>query len=990
MSRKVLIVGSGVAGMRASYDLASVGFEVTLLEYRTYTGGTLMQLDKQFPTDSCGICRMQPRTTDFEYAEFCPRKDFYFPGVEVLRDVMVEKIDDGENNAKIVVLRHKGLIVSPDLCIGCGKCVDICPIEIKDEFNGFFETKKAIDRASPYSIYSLYSIDEEHCTRCGECVKVCPTDAITLGDETIETREFDAILLTPGFEEFIPEELTEYGWGVFPDVVTSIELERLYSPIGPNFGQLKRPTDSKEPESIAFIQCVGSRCAERPYCSSACCMYSMKEARQIKHLLPNLAVKIFFMDIRAFGKDYYRYQLETEKKGIEMVRCRVPKVYCDENTNQLSLSYETESGERISEGFGMVVLSIAQVVTPSIKKLAKNSGVDIDDWGFAVLPKANSLETTAKRVFAAGSFVSPKDIADAVTESSAATAEIAVRLGTDEVIKQKSLKGNPPITGKIAIVLDSSIIPNSDDLIQELSEMHRVEKAIIIKNLTTPNGMKEFQKFISDNEFESVIIAACQPYTYLAKLAFISRENIENPPDIHTVDLFQVIQTVQRNEWNTIFKRQIAMSVASAAHGRPQEMFYDVPPEKITKKRVAIVGAGMAGLTAAKTFVDMNIPVTLVEKSNMIGGVNLNGIGNLNNLTTGKYIAGLIKDIKDNPKVEIITEASVYEINGSVGDFKIWIAKPDNSYKTVEAGAIIIATGAKAYETEKFNLSRSSKIILWDEFERKIINNNELKEIVFIQCADCRNDKRPWCNRICCAKTIELSLKIKEKNPKSRIWVLNRDIMSYGHNELDYLKSRDVGVLFVRYNSEYEPSVELDGEDVVVKVRDPLLDAEIAIKPDYVVLQTGVEPNGDERLEELLETTDGFWDGLDTKFSPQETKLAGVFVAGSGRMPMRALEAIEDARAAAIQAAKYLLVESIPCRNKVAYVRERVCVGCQYCIPMCPYEARVWDEFTRKVTVDRERCMGCGACSVACPSEATVMINSDKNRMFAQIIEALR
>ncbi|MCD6594526.1 CoB--CoM heterodisulfide reductase iron-sulfur subunit A family protein [bacterium] len=992
-NRKVLVVGSGVAGMRAAYDLASVGIEVTLLEPRTYTGGTVMQLDEQFPTDACGICRMQPRVNGFPYAEFCLRKDFVFPGVEVLRDASIEKIEGGKKS-KLVTIMRKGLRVDENLCIGCGKCTDVCPIEIADEFNAGIIKRKAIDLASPNAIPSLYSIDENSCTRCGKCVEVCPTDAIHIGEDEKIRLEFDAVLLTPGFEEFVPTEMTEYGYGIFPDVVTSIDLERMYSTAGPNSGELHRPSDSKIPQKIAFIQCVGSRNEEHPYCSSACCMYSMKESRHIKKILLDADVKIFFMDVRAFGKDYYRYELDTQDKGIEFIRCRVPKVYKNDATGELELVYENIKGTRIREDFDMVVLSVGQVVTESVRKLAESADIETDKWGFAKLPDLKSLETSSKDVFVAGSFESPKDIAESITQASAASAEIIARLGIDGKQESQTIYGNPPDDGKIGIVLckcAGTISDNVDwDKLTEYFETKKdVAEIIQIDTLCTQDGLNRLQNFAADKGFKTIVIGACQSNAYNARYAKTLAEKIDNPPNLRVVDVRNAVWTISDDERLDYVRRTMSMEIAFAGHGRPLDFLYKPPLTKSPAKRAVVIGAGLAGLTAAEFLGSTGIDVTIIEKNENIGGVNFKHSGSLGNTTTGKYIDDLIAKIEKRKNVEILTGTTIKSLDGGVGAYKIVVSDKNGDYFSLDAGSVIVATGASAHETDKFAYGKSPKIMLWNDFENEILPNETLSNIVFIQCADSRNEKRPWCNRICCNKTIELSLKIEDKNPDAKIWVLNRDIMTYGHHELEYAEARKRGVIFIRYLTENEPVVETNGEQITIKAYDPLLDSEILIHPDYVVLQTGIDPNGDDAIAERIIATDGFWNGLDSKFSPQETRDAGIFVIGSGRMPMSADEAIQDALAGAGRAVRYLLSNNLPARNQIAYVRERSCIGCRYCVDACAYDARIFDTETRKVAVISEQCMGCGACAVACPSEATVMIAADKNKVHAAILEAV-
>ncbi|RKZ32164.1 hypothetical protein DRQ33_06370, partial [bacterium] len=921
--KTVLIVGSGVAGMRASYDLASAGIKVHLLEPKTFTGGTVMQLDEQFPTDACGICRMQPRVNGFPYSEFCMRKDFAFPGIEILRDTAVVEIANNKNK-KTVKLRRKGLRIDENLCIGCGKCTEICPVEIEDEFNMGIIKRKAIDIASPFSIPSLYSIDEQACDRCGECEKVCPTDAINIGEDEIIYKEYDAVLLTPGFEEFVPTSLTEYGYGIFPDVITSIDLERLYSKMMPDEGKLHRPSDGKVPQKIAFIQCVGSRNTEYPYCSSACCMYAMKEARHIKKILPKSDVKIFFMDIRAFGKDYYRYELDTQKRGIEFIRCRVPKIYRNDDTQELELVYETDDGKRVREDFDMVVLSVGQVVTESVKELASAAGVETDEWGFAKLPTANSLESSAKNVFVAGSFVGPKDIADAITEASAASAEILLKLAItakDEVHTTKY--GNSPRSGKIGVILCKCAGTISDNIdfeaiTENIEKKMGVDEVIQLNTVCTPDGLGSLKEFVKGKEYESVIIAACQSNSYGVRFANAISEELENPPRLYIVDIRQPLWTIADDNVQEFVQRLIDTELATAKYGRKKNFLYEHPKPSTVNKNAVIIGAGIAGLTSAMFLSKCGIEVTIIERANEIGGINKNGNGAMGKISTGEYIHNMIKEVKKSKKVKIMTESRLVSLDGGVGAFRIVVEDKSGDYHKLNAGAVIVATGTEPYNTEKYDYQRSDNILRWDEFEQDVLPKQTPSEVVFIQCADSRNDNRPWCNRICCAKTMELALKLKEKNPHARVWVLNRDIVTYGHNELEYAEARKKGVLFLRYTPDNEPVVKAKNDGISVKVFDSLLNSDILIEPDYVVLQTGMMPSTDYVIAEKISSVNGFWNGLDTKFMPQETQKAGIFVVGSARMPMKANETIFDAMAGSVQAIKYLLANNLPERNSIS------------------------------------------------------------------------
>ena len=337
----VMVVGGGIGGMQAALDLVESGYFVYLVDSSPAIGGVMAQLDKTFPTNDCSMCIMSPKLVE------CGRH----LNIRVITHAEVEAID-GEAGRFSVTLNRKPRYIRSDRCTGCGECAKHCPVTAIDTYNENLSQRAAIYIQYPQAIPKVYLIDREQCIGCGLCERVCLAKAVDYSDkQQVEKIEVGSVILATGYEMFDARLRPEFGYGVLPNVVTSIEFERLLSATGPHRGHLLRPSDGTIPERVAFIQCVGSRDSNcgNGYCSSVCCMYATKEAIIAKEHVHFVKPTIFFMDVRAYGKGFDAYYENAKTKyGIRFIRCMVSKIRESLKTNNLLVTYLAKTCHRMN------------------------------------------------------------------------------------------------------------------------------------------------------------------------------------------------------------------------------------------------------------------------------------------------------------------------------------------------------------------------------------------------------------------------------------------------------------------------------------------------------------------------------------------------------------------------------------------------------------------------------------------------------------------
>ncbi len=899
--------------------------------------------------------------------------------------------------------------------------IDIDGIEYRDRASIVTlppERRKGFDEVSLGLAQEEVIREAERCLQCGgcseclECLKACEAKAIDhrMRDEQIEI-DVGSIILSPGFDEFDPSLKSEYGYGRFPNVVSSIEFERFLSASGPFKGQILRPSDQKHPKRVAWIQCVGSRDPHigKGYCSSVCCMYATKEAVIAKEHAPEMESTIFYMDMRAYGKDFDKY-IERAKKeyGVRYIRSRVSHVKEDPATHHLTIHYETEEGEMVSEDFDLLVLSVGLEPARSHKEIAKIFDIDLNPYGFVHTSTFSPLQTSKPGIFAGGAFSGPKDVPETVAQASAVAAEasslLAEARGTlvteKEYVPEKNVNYQGPRIG--AFICHCGINIGGVVDVPAVVEYARTLPHVVYAegNLYTcsQDTQEQIKKMIEEHRLNRVVVASCTPRTHEPLFQDTIREAGLNRYLFEMANIRDQCSWVHMNQHPEATKKAkdlVRMAVAKSALLDP------LTTQMVEMNQKALViGGGLAGLTAARRISQAGYEVYLVEKEPQLGGKLRTIHFTLEGEDVQSHLGHLIREVEKDPKIHLVTEATIEKIDGFVGNFKTRI-RSGNGSKEIDHGVIIVATGAEEYHPIEFLFGQDSRVLTQKDLEERIALQPKslkgLKNVVMIQCVGSRNDERPYCSRICCSEAIKNGLRLKALAPEANLYILYRDMRTYGFKEDYYEKAREAGVLFIRYEPEREPMVEISGEDLQVLVHEPILRDELLIHTDLLVLSPGiVRASENERLSKMLKVPlnqDGFFLEAHMKLRPVDFATEGIFLAGLAHSPKSIDESISQANAAVARALTYLSKTQLETIGTTSEVDERKCIGCGLCESLCPYQAI--EILTKKTIVGEKQvsqinealCKGCGACAASCRSGSIDLKGFTNAEVVAQITQ---
>jgi heterodisulfide reductase subunit A len=916
-----------------------------------------------------------------------------------------------------------------EMCWTCGACNFICPvgkkvtvlttakpfIPIPNTFNMGLDSRPSIFILYPQAVPNKAMIDKNTCLHlnygvCGICKEVCPAGAINYEDNEKKIElNVGAIIVAPGYEIFDARLKEEYGYGKYPNVVSALEFERILSASGPYSGEVLRPADKKHPKRIAFIQCVGSRDNERDYCSAVCCMFATKEAIIAKeHAGHDLECDIYYMDVRAYSKGFEAYYESAKKQGVRYIRCRPAKIEEVPETKNLIVHYLEEGDKKASQEYDMVVLSVGMLPPKQAKELAQRLGIQLNEFNFCRTSVFAPVETGREGIYVAGPFTEPKDIPETVMQASAAASKVLALLSDvkGSLIKVKEyppeidVRGQEPRIGVFVCHCGTNIagVVNVPEVVEYAKTLPNVVWAENFLYTCSADACEKIKERIKEYNLNRVVVASCTPRTHEPLFRSVIREAGLNEYLFEMANIRDQCSWVHMEEKKKATKKSkdlVRMAVAKAALLEPLQKG-QLP---ITKGAL-VIGGGLAGMTSALELAEQGYDVYLVEKEKELGG-NLRNVRYLfNGEDPQKELRRIIEKVKANPKIHLFLESKVEAVEGSVGNFKTKI-KTKDGIKEVEHGVAIIAVGAKEYKPKEYLYGEDPRVLTQRELEEKLSNEgiSSPKTFVMIQCVGSRDEERPYCSRICCNEAVKNALKIKELSPESSVYVLYRDIRTYGFRESYYSKARKEGVAFIRYREDKKPQVSRNGDKIMVSVYDAILGMEVEIPADVLVLSAGVVPHEENKevaqLFKVPLTQDKFFLEAHIKLRPVDFATEGVFLAGLAHSPKLIEESAIQAQAAAARASTILSHDHLELEANISMIIDENCDGCAYCVEPCPYKAitlleYIWQGSVKKVAeVNESLCKGCGCCMATCPKRGAMVRGFTLDQISAQINAAL-
>ncbi|MGD9104284.1 MAG: FAD-dependent oxidoreductase, partial [Desulfobacterales bacterium] len=828
-----------------------------------------------------------------------------------------------------------------------------------------------------------------YCCECYQCVDACLAHAVDHSQQA-EIKEIDvgSVILTAGCQPYDPAHLENvYHYKTSPNVLTSLEFERILAASGPTMGHLQRPSDGKDPKKIAWLQCVGSRDSNQcgnSYCSSVCCMYAIKDSMIAKeHSEEELDCVVFNMDIRTFGKDYEKYYNRAKDAGIRFVKSKVHSIDEISDTGNLSVRYMDDAGQLQEEDFDMVVLSVGLQVPESTVQLAERLGVELDDSRFAVTHPFTPVQTSRPGVYACGAFQEPKDIPSSVTEASAAACVAGASLNSARNTLTRSVEIPEEIDvsdeeARVGVfVCNCGINISSVVDVKDVTEYAKTLPNVVHaqENLFTcsEDSLVQMKEVIKEHKLNRVVVAACTPKTHEP----IFQDTMESCG--LNKYLFEMANIRNQDSWvhseaaETATEKAsdlVRMSVARATTLHPlQEKKIPVIQKGL------VIGGGISGLNAALGLAEQGYEVFLIEKEAELGGLANRLTATIEGADIGKYLGDLISRVTAHEKIEVITHALVVGYSGFKGNFTTEImVGPDMEQRKIEHGVVILATGAHEYKPKEYLYGDDPRVMTQLELADRMKKGelDEPQQVVMVQCIGSRNEENPNCSRVCCQTAIKNALHIKEKYQDAEVFVLYRDIRTYGLLEDYYTEARRQGVFFFRFDPEDPPVAEAAQDGIEVTFTDHVLNRKLSVSTDLLVLSAGMEAEDTEELStivKLARTPEGYFMEAHVKLRPVDMATEGIFVCGTAHSPKLISESIAQAYAAASRAVTFLAQDHLTLSAVTAQVEPEKCASCLICVRSCPYDVpKINADGVSEI--DEALCHGCGICTAECPAKA--------------------
>jgi heterodisulfide reductase subunit A len=992
----VLIAGGGVGGMQSALDLAEAGFKVHMVQKDSSIGGTMAMLDKTFPTGDCAMCMISPKMVEVGR----------HLNIVIHTFAEVRSVEGKPGDFTVRVMQHPRY-VDPAKCTGCGLCEQKCPKKVISGYEQGLTERKAIYSLFPQAVPSTRVIDKDNCIffqkgKCRACEKLCEAGAIDFNQQEKEIElKVGAIILSPGLDRYDAKVRQELGFGRWPNVVTSIQFERILSASGPYRGEVKRPGDGKHPERIAWIQCVGSRDRHNanPWCSSVCCMYATKQAIIAREHDDHIAPTIFYMELRAFGKDFDKYVDRAKNDyGVKYQRAMVSAVREEPGTGNLILRYAKEDATLVDETFDMVVLSIGFQPHSDVKDLAKTFDIELNDHRFPKTTQFRPIDTTRDGVFVGGIFQSPKDIPETVMQGSAVAGQTMALLSEarGSEIVTKELPPETDIAGQEARIgvfvchcgINISQTVDVEKVVESVKGDQGVVHAENVIYACAQDSQDNIKALVREKDLNRVVVASCTPRTHEPLFQDTIRDAGLNKYLFELADIREQCSWCHMGQNEDATEKAIRIVKMTLAKSRLLE---PVSTDSVSVTPAAmVIGGGVAGIIAALSLGDQGFDVHMVERETELGGLARNLFHTLDKSDVQEFLKAKIDEIQAHPRITLHTGAEVKSTDGFVGNFKTTLTDGTS----FEHGAIIVATGGIEYEPTEYLYGENDRVITQRILEKRLAVGHGVRageKFVMIQCVGSREEPNNYCSRICCQDAIKNAIAIKEKSPDAQVVILYRDIRTYGLREDYYSAARDLGVIFVNYIPERKPQVEVSEDKLRIKAFDHMLSRDVEFEADWLVLSTGLRPHPTtEEVGKIYKLTcnpEGYLLEAHVKLRPVDFPSEGIFLCGLAHAPKNLDETISQAMAAAGRAGVILSQDKLAVSGIISKHNRDICMSCLTCFRLCPYDSPYIDE-EGKVSHNEVKCMGCGICASICPAKA-FQVNNFKDEQILAMIDTL-
>ena len=917
-----------------------------------------------------------------------------------------------------VTLEKKPRYITEDKCTGCATCMEYCPVEYPDKFNQEISQNKAVhiyfSQAIPLVAYIDQSCIYLKEKKCRICEGVCKSNAIDF-QQTSEKLEVTvgAVLLAPGLEAFDPRVKDEYGYGRIQNVVTSMDFERLLCATGPYEGEILRASDLRHPHKIAWIQCIGSRRVtpgDNSYCSAVCCTYTQKQVILAKDHDADAECTVFHNDIRSYGKDFEAFYQRTEKlSGTRFIRSYASIVGEDPETGHVRVRYADGAGA-VEEAFDMVVLSVGLTPPADYRDLADKFGIELNSHGFCKTVSSNPMATSRTGIYVSGAFQSPMDIPESVFSASGAGSQCGEflnfrrgKLARERIYPpEKDVAGQEPRVGVFVCHCGANIgrvvdVPSVVEYSLTLDHVVHAQEQLFS---CATDSAQTIADTIREKGLNRVVVAACSPRTLEPLFRDTLREAGLNQYYVEMANIREHCSWVHAREKEEATRKAkdiTRMSVARVCCLQPLQEI-DLP----VNKTALVVGGGIAGMTCALSMANQGHDVYLVEKNADLGGTARRIHFTLDGMDIQGFVRDLERKVYQHPAVHVYTDATITEASGYVGNFVTRVSS-ERGVAEIKHGAAVIATGAAEYKPTEYLYAEDERVLTQLELGERIAGGDEkllaAGNLVMIQCVGCRQPDRNYCARVCCSHAVKNALKLKSLNPGMDIYILFRDIRTYGLMEDYYRTASEQDVKFIRFTPEDKPRVKAvveEGRPVLqVAVTDPVLERELAIGADYLVLSAAVIAAEDNRaLSQLFKVTlgpDDFFKEAHVKLRPVEFGTDGIYLCGMAHYPKHIPEAVNQAYGAASRVLALLSHETVTVSGAVCEVAEPKCIGCGACISACTYGAIEYRTTRqgRKAVVNPVLCKGDGLCNASCPTGAIYLKHFTDEDLLTQIDAAV-